>query len=510
MISDWDHVYYKRYIPPYIPPIDPSNAFDTQNFDETFLEMNPVLDNDEPVSESEREKTEDEGDEEAKPEVAPVKVAEDANATPNEPAVDVFDGYSFKGRQSVLIEDDDEGYADVEGDDDEVAEAKKITDALAARHREEGDVSDSGTAEKVKDMEDDVTPGGSTPEESAVTASISTESESMIAPKSSNQNSDLSTLPSLVTNLTTPATDSMPTTPLDMSLVRAAAAARAVEEGGTLDDPVYAPLPLSPVIETTGDIAEDDTVISGAPKTASPMNANRRSLEPTKDDEWDLIETPHGEERNGTKGLSFWQRGVVDRYRLAVASRKSTSQSSSRVPRSTSSGTFDTNGYPESPSDVKQRRGRTGGISLRKSTREFLRAKSPGGGLSSSHGASRTSLAAASVPPVPPLNLTSSSQGLLTPSSSAPTALPRPVPSLKSKSSALSKASGGNSPPSSNPSATDLRNGSKSMGDVSSPARSSPRSPPPEPSNVKKMKKYTEHAEKMFSLFSPKSPQQQL
>ncbi|KIJ29653.1 hypothetical protein M422DRAFT_188089, partial [Sphaerobolus stellatus SS14] len=34
---DWSHVYYKRYIPPYIPPIDPSNASDTQNFDETFL-----------------------------------------------------------------------------------------------------------------------------------------------------------------------------------------------------------------------------------------------------------------------------------------------------------------------------------------------------------------------------------------------------------------------------------------------------------------------------------------
>ena len=29
---------------PYIPPIDPSNASDTQNFDDTFLDMEPVLD----------------------------------------------------------------------------------------------------------------------------------------------------------------------------------------------------------------------------------------------------------------------------------------------------------------------------------------------------------------------------------------------------------------------------------------------------------------------------------
>ncbi|KAI0030612.1 kinase-like domain-containing protein [Vararia minispora EC-137] len=40
---DWSHVYYKRYIPPYIPPIDPSNASDTQNFDDTFLDMEPVI-----------------------------------------------------------------------------------------------------------------------------------------------------------------------------------------------------------------------------------------------------------------------------------------------------------------------------------------------------------------------------------------------------------------------------------------------------------------------------------
>ncbi|KAF8314482.1 kinase-like protein, partial [Clavulina sp. PMI_390] len=34
---DWTHVYYKRYIPPYIPPVDPLNAGDTQNFDDAFL-----------------------------------------------------------------------------------------------------------------------------------------------------------------------------------------------------------------------------------------------------------------------------------------------------------------------------------------------------------------------------------------------------------------------------------------------------------------------------------------
>ncbi|CDS00983.1 hypothetical protein [Sporisorium scitamineum] len=40
---EWDHIFHKRYIPPYIPPIDPDNEIDTQNFDETFLEMQPTV-----------------------------------------------------------------------------------------------------------------------------------------------------------------------------------------------------------------------------------------------------------------------------------------------------------------------------------------------------------------------------------------------------------------------------------------------------------------------------------
>ncbi|KAF8327552.1 kinase-like domain-containing protein, partial [Cantharellus anzutake] len=55
---DWSHVYYKRYIPPYIPPIDSSNASDTQNFDDAFLDMSPTL-SDGPEPDFERESSED-------------------------------------------------------------------------------------------------------------------------------------------------------------------------------------------------------------------------------------------------------------------------------------------------------------------------------------------------------------------------------------------------------------------------------------------------------------------
>ena len=40
---------------PYIPPIDPSNASDTQIFDDTFLEMEPVI-NDENDMDTDQER----------------------------------------------------------------------------------------------------------------------------------------------------------------------------------------------------------------------------------------------------------------------------------------------------------------------------------------------------------------------------------------------------------------------------------------------------------------------
>ncbi|KAG8895067.1 hypothetical protein FRB99_000773, partial [Tulasnella sp. 403] len=246
---DWDHVYYKRYIPPYIPPIDPSNASDTQNFDETFLEMVPVIDNDEEgASDSEHEKTEDDG--------AKTDGEESVKkATPSEPvaavvsekdavevAKDVFDGYSFKGRNSVLIDDeDDEGYADEEHEEDdgeELVEARKVTDALAAMHPQANGVDviteahtkaqvlldipveairEEAVEEPAVPKEDEesqepaqqgnetaltATPSTSTPPESIVTASISTEPESVAAPKAPKEPTPSSSTTVTITKVT--------------------------------------------------------------------------------------------------------------------------------------------------------------------------------------------------------------------------------------------------------------------------------------------------------------------
>ncbi|KDN44814.1 hypothetical protein RSAG8_05287, partial [Rhizoctonia solani AG-8 WAC10335] len=106
---DWQHVYYKRYIPPYIPPIDPLNMGDTQNFDDAFLDMEPITADETDHTDSEREDSDSESARTASggksPKRPPVEESEET--------VDVFDGYSSKGRDSILI------YDEVDEDDEE-------------------------------------------------------------------------------------------------------------------------------------------------------------------------------------------------------------------------------------------------------------------------------------------------------------------------------------------------------------------------------------------------------
>lgn len=113
---DWDHVQHKRYIPPYVPAVNPNDATDTQNFDETFLAMEPtyVQDDDPPQPGTEDQR---EGDDEA-------QAAEDGGAdvdsnvrkiepqqAVDENGLDVFDGYSYLApsheRDSIILEDEE-------------------------------------------------------------------------------------------------------------------------------------------------------------------------------------------------------------------------------------------------------------------------------------------------------------------------------------------------------------------------------------------------------------------
>jgi hypothetical protein len=111
---------------PYIPPIDPSNASDTQNFDDTFLDMEPVINDENDMdTDQEREQTDQEPTD-GEDSVATPSQSRSSSAHPPSDLMDVFDGYSFKGRNSVII-DDEEDVSEEEQEGQEAEEDQDVT-----------------------------------------------------------------------------------------------------------------------------------------------------------------------------------------------------------------------------------------------------------------------------------------------------------------------------------------------------------------------------------------------
>jgi serine/threonine protein kinase len=76
----------RRYIPPFVPDLNPDDELDTSNFDQAFLSMTPAVFD--PEEDLQPEEPEDEEDSKA-PKVPQSPLDEHGN--------DVFSGYSFKG-----------------------------------------------------------------------------------------------------------------------------------------------------------------------------------------------------------------------------------------------------------------------------------------------------------------------------------------------------------------------------------------------------------------------------
>jgi hypothetical protein len=89
---DWSFIRSRRYIPPYVPALNPEDELDTSNFDQAFLSMTPVVidPNEEPMEEAD-----DDPDKEPKIPQSPI----DENGN------DVFCGYSFRGESDGEDED---------------------------------------------------------------------------------------------------------------------------------------------------------------------------------------------------------------------------------------------------------------------------------------------------------------------------------------------------------------------------------------------------------------------
>lgn len=473
---------------PYIPPIDPSNASDTQNFDDTFLDMEPVLDD---ANENEQTDTDQEQDHTDTDRTD----GEESNTTPSQSrsssmrpqpvtqgegddSVDVFDGYSFKGRHSMVLDDDEDEESEEETDEEEGGD---ILSALEPETPKAVDIEEEDVAEpKTPEARPMVLPLDTTPEAVSEPPSqvISVEREPIPAPA-------VETKPRKSKEQTpqAPPVEVIPTTiPEKEAKVKHAPPSRVTR-------------PTRPRKEKSGVQALDRYL-----SDAVDEDAEATERDEDEDDDWDFVEAGDGlgEDRNGAKGTSLFARGVVDRYRLAVF-RKASTPSQRSAPRSFSgmSKESEVSDAGDSPSP-SQRRGRNPGLTFRKHPRQFLRPKSPPSTYSSKSSAVSKSLSNSAT-----LSAASgtSSGGLLTPSPSMGSTNAG-SPSLKSKESALSVGA--------QSSASDQSaNGEAS--EAPGPSEPTKGSSPEEPEKQKnkKLKKYKENAEKVFSLFSGSSPRQQ-
>jgi serum/glucocorticoid-regulated kinase 2 len=397
--------------------------------------MDPTLDDARDlVTDSERERTEDERTDDPSSTETPSgstagsntrKVATDVHIV-QEDERDVFDGYSFKGRQSVIIgEDEFEDNVTNTGHErvDEVvhlgSDAEAADEASSLHTDREREIGDDISEVSIKPY---VIPTHRPPLEelpaskppSVHDVKISNTIPETIAEKEEVDPgiSALFTASEMFLALQTPLPPSPLQLPPEIPPAQEEKAPAPVAPIETKKAAVI-PEPLVPVVEAPKvptkppppsrqlptpvlkPTARSRREKSGIPALDRFIESEDQEEAPepapdtrSEDEDWDFIEKDGGEDVNGPKPGSLWSRGVVDRYKLAVVFRKSSTpaQRSRTRLRPGASGTSSRSDVPAvgspnsqtspSPSDSK-RRGRTAGLSIRKSTRQFLRAKSP-------------------------------------------------------------------------------------------------------------------------------------
>jgi hypothetical protein len=415
-------------------------------------------------------------------------------------SIDLFDGYSFKGRHSVLIDDDedeeDDGSEEASEEEDEEDE-ELITGAVLEALEQTGASTEPPAVDEI--VEEEIPDEPKTPEarpvsppepvpellpaqppnETAVTEPPQPADEQVPQPRKSKE------LPQPGPSETVP-----PTLPEKETKNKVAAPSKA-----------HVPRPTGnrtarPRREKSGVHALDRYLSDAIDEDTEA--AERDDDDEEDDDDWDFVEAADGEDRNGAKGNSLFARGVVDRYRLAVFRKASTPSQRPPVPRTFSgmskSSQATVPDTTDSPSPT-QKRGRTP-LTFRKHPRQFLRPKSP----PPSSFSSKSSGTAKSMTPSNSntVSAASSSGGLLTPSPS----FGAMSHSLKSKESAVSVGAQSSSDQSGIGESGML----EPLG-VLDAVKGSPASEEPERHKNKKLKKYKENAEKVFSLFSsPRQP----
>lgn len=436
---DWSHVYYKRYIPPYIPPVDPSNAGDTQNFDETFLGMEPVLDDaddEETDHTTDGSRTEDDTDgaEEGRTPSQSRRNSEGEKKKESpveDDSVDVFDGYSFKGRHSVLIDDDDDSGSGSEGSSDGFSMETGEKDDVVMQHLKEAtdkleeqlgvEREEAQAVDEEEEEEEPKTPPAKPPTALPPAVDVVEEPREELEPSKVSESRKSKDLP-------------RPTS-LDQSPPPAVPTKDAARDTRHTKPPNLIPPRPTKRKEKSGVAALDQYL--------SPDDGERTEMDDDEDDDWDLIDASNieGEEKNGGRGTTLFARGVVDKYKLTIAGfGRNRVSTPGRASRSASGATIGTNGSPtpsspSTPGGTTKKRGRNQGYSFKK-TRQFLRARSPPPSSFSNSTTLPRKTSSSTPTSTPSLGTSGSLNGFSTLHDTS-------MPSLKTKGSSLSANSSG-------------------------------------------------------------------
>ncbi|KAE8265949.1 hypothetical protein A4X09_0g6395 [Tilletia walkeri] len=291
---EWAHVCDKRYIPPYIPPIDPLDEMDTQNFDEAFLDMPPTVTNGtDGDSIAEDAKDGEDAEERAKAVLAANAAAAAARtaAGGDSDAKSLFDGYSFRGRR----------------------DSESIRSSILSVNSNEDD--DDAERDAALDHIDN-----------AIDSALQTPPRSTSTPQP--QTPSVTTSPAKSRVVSAPVTLEHNDEDDDDSAARAAVAAldRLEREAETADSHSSADLssrPTSSTLDTSYSETGDNSLpprklITRFTQDILGDRKNGNGGLDEEDEDWDLLDNDAtiGSEANGGKGTSLWARGVVDTYRL--------------------------------------------------------------------------------------------------------------------------------------------------------------------------------------------------
>ncbi|PWZ00240.1 kinase-like protein [Testicularia cyperi] len=344
---EWDHIFHKRYIPPYVPPIDPDNEIDTQNFDETFLEMQPTVAHEvdaNPDGDAGTDGTAD-GDEAAAKDVPSAQAASsDAAATADmsldetqavEEQSHLFDGYSFRGRKdSDSVKSMVSSPAEREGgskgvpvdasagpDDQRIS---RSVDAASVVATEPGPVlsSDTSATSTTYGPLAGVQHGDIDEEEDDVAAARAAVAALAHLEQEANREASM---------VNEPSASGLSGQSADVVVRSREATSHATSDS---DHSGISQVQSSPASSYSSGVRPAAPSKLTPSATGRPSHGAIREMD-NEDDDWDMVELagPDGElksEVNGGRGANLFARGVVDTYRLLRR------QESTRLPNSNS------------------------------------------------------------------------------------------------------------------------------------------------------------------------------